>query len=40
MVKHLRDMHSEHEVKPNSETASFFEKCDEIDQDKVIDEDQ
>ncbi|WRP05131.1 GNAT family N-acetyltransferase [Rossellomorea aquimaris] len=40
MVKHLKDMHSEHEVKPNSETASFFEKCDEIDQEKVIDEEQ
>ncbi|MCC5800340.1 GNAT family N-acetyltransferase [Rossellomorea vietnamensis] len=30
MVKHLRDMHSELEVKPNSDTASFFEKCDEM----------
>ncbi|WP_064090975.1 GNAT family N-acetyltransferase [Rossellomorea aquimaris] len=29
MVKHLRDMFSEHTVKPNSETASFFGKCDE-----------
>ena len=31
MVKHLRDMNSGLEVKPNSETASFFEKCDEMD---------
>ncbi|MCR8847002.1 GNAT family N-acetyltransferase [Rossellomorea sp. SC111] len=30
MVKHLRDMHSELEVKPNAETASFFGKCDEM----------
>ncbi|QHE62053.1 GNAT family N-acetyltransferase [Rossellomorea vietnamensis] len=30
MVKHLKDMHSELEVKPNSDTASFFEKCDEM----------
>ncbi|WP_370295337.1 GNAT family N-acetyltransferase [Rossellomorea marisflavi] len=27
MVKHLKDMYSELEVKPNGETASFFERC-------------
>ncbi|MFC7783480.1 MULTISPECIES: GNAT family N-acetyltransferase [unclassified Rossellomorea] len=39
MVKQLRDMHSEYEVKPNSDTASFFEKCDEIEEE-VKDEKQ
>ncbi|MCA1054699.1 GNAT family N-acetyltransferase [Rossellomorea aquimaris] len=29
MVKQLRDMYSELTVKPNAETASFLEKCDE-----------
>ncbi|MGG3913563.1 GNAT family N-acetyltransferase [Rossellomorea vietnamensis] len=33
MVKHLREMHSELEVKPNTDTESFFEKCDEMDVD-------
>ncbi|MEI2665103.1 GNAT family N-acetyltransferase [Rossellomorea sp. LJF3] len=38
MVKHLRDMHSELEVKPNSDTASFFEKCDEMGVDNEVQE--
>ncbi len=40
MVNHLREMHTEQEVKPNSETASFFEKCDEIGPAEVNNEEQ
>ncbi|WP_201713373.1 GNAT family N-acetyltransferase [Rossellomorea arthrocnemi] len=40
MVKQLRDIHSELEVKPNSETASFFGKCDDPDPLELNNEDQ